>query len=212
VLAHPSIGPWLKASSAPTELLKGDRRVALIRAIVPDFFHAAGAATALMRKGERGQLDDDLAYAHWSFGGAAVWPLPVVGMGTGAEVLGALLSHFRAAERDQRTSPLCAWLCPRRSALRLVWQLAILVTLAIAVRYVWQRRVTPSKSWAPMALWCLGAIDLLISAALLNCDSELVALRGAGLIVCLALAVAPVAMAVFRWWHRLKSSRNVASS
>jgi hypothetical protein len=201
------------------ELVKGHDRVALLDSIVPVIFHPAGDKPVPLDADEAKQVNDDLAYYRWNFGGVAAWPLPVRGQGAGGHLLCLLESNFfehllRSPDCPQSDEAgddhhalwaeighlslraqnrICAWACPNRSPLHLIWQG---LTLAALVGLFLWRYYCAVRRWGPLVLigvWVFAALSVLLAMALLTCDPDLRTLREGnailnGLLVVIAVA------------------------
>ncbi len=154
--------------------LAGQDRMAVLGSVVPVLLHPGGKPEALAPE-EQESLDRDLVYIGWSFGGVALWPLPVVGMGAGESVLTALDHRFWSF-LDQDTS-FCRIVCPMRMPLRLALEaLMVLVGTALLV-YGWNCRVRRMGSVILMGLWAGAIATLAVAFAIFSCDPSLNELR-----------------------------------
>nr|WP_297389575.1 hypothetical protein [uncultured Roseateles sp.] len=154
--------------------LAGQDRMAVLGSVVPVLLHPGGKPEALAPE-EQESLDRDLVYIGWSFGGVALWPLPVVGMGAGESVLTALDHRFWSF-LDQDTS-FCRIVCPMRMPLRLALEaLMMLVGTALLV-YGWNCRVRRMGSVILMGLWAGAIATLAVAFAIFSCDPSLNELR-----------------------------------
>lgn len=154
--------------------LAGQDRMAVLGSVVPVLLHPGGKPEALAPE-EQESLDRDLVYIGWSFGGVALWPLPVVGMGAGESVLTALDHRFWSF-LDQDTS-FCRIVCPMRMPLRLALEaLMVLVGTALLV-YGWNCRVRRMGRVVLMGLWAGAIATLAVAFAIFSCDPSLNELR-----------------------------------
>lgn len=199
------------------ELVKGHDRVALLDSIVPVIFHPAGGDPAPLADDEAQQVNDDLAYYRWNFGGVATWPIPVRDLGAGRHLLCLLESNFfehllRSPDCPQDTGAssdrhqllaeighlaqraqnrICAWTCPNRSPLHLIWQ--GLTLAALAGLLMWRYYCTVRR-WGPLVLiatWVCAALSAVLAMALLSCDPDLRVLReGNGILYSLLVLIA----------------------
>lgn len=154
--------------------LAGQDRMAVLGSVVPVLLHPGGKPEALAPE-EQESLDRDLVYIGWSFGGVALWPLPVAGLGAGESVLTALDHRFWSF-LDQDTS-FCRIVCPMRMPLRLALEaLMVLVGTALLV-YGWNCRVRRMGSVILMGLWAGAIATLAVAFAIFSCDPSLNELR-----------------------------------
>lgn len=165
--------------------LAGQDRMAVLGSVVPVLLHPGGKPEALAPE-EQESLDRDLVYIGWSFGGVALWPLPVAGLGAGESVLTALDHRFWSF-LDQDTS-FCRIVCPMRMPLRLALEaLMVLVGTALLI-YGWNCRVRRMGSVILMGLWAGAIATLAVAFAIFSCDPSLNELRkGNALLVAIIL-------------------------
>lgn len=154
--------------------LAGQDRMAVLGSVVPVLLHPGGKPEALAPE-EQESLDRDLVYIGWSFGGVALWPLPVAGLGAGESVLTALDHRFWSF-LDQDTG-FCRIVCPMRMPLRLALEaLMVLVGTALLV-YGWNCRVRRMGRVILMGLWAGAIATLAVAFAIFSCDPSLNELR-----------------------------------
>lgn len=181
----------LRASADASDTIHGHTRVAVLNTIAPVLFHAAGNAGLLGMSLDEQQLDDDIAYFKWQFGGMGVWPMPLDGTAPGKVVYRRLAEKFTPRHPGTIDS-VCTWVCPNRSALRLLF-MGLLVTGAIAFGlYHWVCAVRRIGRPYIVFLWLGGVLTLVVGLLLLSCDPQLARVRqGNGpLIALLVVAVA----------------------
>ena len=171
------------------QVVTGHNRVALLNSIVPVIFHPSGAGAPPLVKGDADQLNDDLAYYKWNFGGVAFWPPPVAGQGGGDQVLDLLGSNFFRNGRTALAGQVCTWVCPNRTLFHLAWQgftLAALLSLAM-FRYACslRRHATLMK----LLSWATGIVAVALTIALVTCDPALAALDGNVIAIALLVAI-----------------------
>ncbi|WP_457355385.1 putative Ig domain-containing protein [Roseateles sp. P5_D6] len=154
--------------------LVGEDRMALLGSLVPVLLHAGGKAQPLQAQDAK-ELDRDLVYIGWSFGGVALWPLPVAGIGTGEGQVAALDARFWSF-LDQDTA-FCKFVCPLRLPFRLALEALLLVTGTALLAYAWHCSVRRLGKLYLMGLWGAGIATLAVTAAVFTCDPSLNALR-----------------------------------
>ena len=162
----------------------GHRRVALLQSIVPVVFHRGGlqqgAATALHGT----ELDKDIAYYQWTYGGVGFWPVPVATVGDGAAVMSVLHKDFSVEnsaagpmfEAASESGTLCRLVCPNRNLVRLLFELLVLASVGLGVAYMVTCRVRRA-GWPYLALLVSSALALVCGGLLLNCDPTLYELK-----------------------------------
>ena len=167
--------------------LTGQDRMAVLGSVVPVLLYPGGKPEALAPQ-EQESLDRDLVYIGWSFGGVALWPLPVAGLGSGESVLTALDHRFWSF-LDQDTG-FCRIVCPMRMPLRLMLEaLMVLVGTALLV-YGWNCRVRRMGPVILMGLWAGAIATLAVAFAIFSCDPSLHELRkGNTLLVAIILVL-----------------------
>ncbi len=185
----------LRASADATNVLHGHSRVAVLNAIAPVLFHAAGnTGLAGMSLNEQ-QFDDDLAYFKWQYGGMGLWPMPLNNTATGPTVYKRLAENF-SPKNPGAIDGVCQWVCPNRSALRLLF-MALLVTGIVSLSlYHWVCAVRRLGRPYIAFMWLGGVLTLIVGLLLLSCDPQLAHVRrGNGLLI--ALLVATVATGMY---------------
>ena len=185
----------LRASADASDAIHGHTRVAVLNAIAPVLFHAAGHTSLPGMSLDERQLDDDIAYFKWQFGGMGVWPMPLQGTVAGPVVYGRLTEKF-STRKPGAVDSVCNWVCPNRSALRLLF-MGLLVTGAVAFGlYHWVCAVRRIGRPYIVFLWVGGVLALVVGLLLLSCDPQLAQVRqGNGPLV--ALLVATVATGMY---------------
>lgn len=157
----------------------------------------AGAAGNVLSGGEAFQFDADMAYYKWQFGGLALWPVPAAGQGSSDVVSGLLRNNFRAKSNwfaEQADALVCSVVCAHRTEARLLWRALLLfgaITIGVYLGVCRVRSMGPVTlklgplqwtiqrmgTWYRVMLVVGGAVTVLVFAALLNCDPDLVALK-----------------------------------
>lgn len=166
----------LRAKVGETTVLRGHRRVAFLESMVPLQFHARGKAPVPLAPLRRQQLDDDMAYMLWNFGGAAFWPVPVAGQGTGGAVRDVLAENYAPPPSSVR--PLCDLVCPNRYPLRLVMQLLLVAVPASLALYAWNCRVRHAAGRRMvLLLWAGVLLTLAVLLVLFSCDPGMLTWR-----------------------------------
>lgn len=192
----------LRARLDVDQKVRGPRRVALLNAIVPIVFHASGADSAALSEQARQQIDDDLAYFKWNYGGVGLWTLPIVGESASDALLAALNSQFLPPDGGGWSGRLCNTVCPQRTLLRLLWQVLVLAAAcAFGVR-LWKARCGLVSGAGASLPWTLLACAVLLSAVLFGCDPVLTDQRNSNLPLYLLLAAVTFAFARWRWRRR----------
>lgn len=181
----------LRAAADKNDVLHGHSRVAVLNAIAPVLFHAAGNIGLAGAGINAQQLDDDIAYFKWQFGGMGLWPMPLQDTATGPDIYKRLAENFSPRHAGP-VDGLCKWICPNRSALRLLF-MGLLVTGAVALGlYHWVCEVRRIGRLYIVFLWLGGVLTMAVGLLLLSCDPQLAQVRrGNGpLIALLAVTVA----------------------
>ena len=161
----------LRARIDATPNLSGHRRIAFLESVVPIEFHQRGEKPAALPPQERDQLDRDLAYIKWTYGGIGLWPLPTPGIGSG-ETVHALLTHNYAVPRGALAG-LCEFACPNRLPLRLLFE-ALLLAEGIGIAlYAWNCRVRRIGRRYLLMLWAGALATLALAFVVFSCDPAL---------------------------------------
>lgn len=161
----------LRARIDATPNLAGHRRIAFLESVVPIEFHQRGEKPAALPPQERDQLDRDLAYIKWTYGGIGLWPLPTPGIGSG-ETVHALLTHNYAAPRG-RLAELCDFACPNRLPLRLLFEALVLAEGIGIALYAWNCRVRRIGRRYLLMVWAGALATLALAFVVFSCDPSL---------------------------------------
>jgi hypothetical protein len=189
----------LRAQADRSEVVKGEDRLAVLNSLVPVIFLPDGAVPApapeVQRRAEAAsappppaedkdlpqkqikQLQDDLAYFEWSFGGVALWGLPREGTAQGATVDKALAKNFPGLRGNVGSTAFCRWVCPNRNIFHLSAELSLMMSLGLLVLYRQVNAVRQYGGTARLGILGLFALTLFLAGALLACDPGLHALR-----------------------------------
>jgi hypothetical protein len=161
----------LRARIDATPNLSGHRRIAFLESVVPIEFHQRGEKPAPLPPQERDQLDRDLAYIKWTYGGIGLWPLPTPGIGSG-ETVHALLTHNYAVPRGALAG-LCEFACPHRLPLRLLFEALLLAEGTGIALYAWNCRVRRIGRRYLLMLWAGALATLGLAFVVFSCDPAL---------------------------------------
>jgi hypothetical protein len=189
----------LRARADRSEVVKGEDRLAVLNSLVPVIFlpdaavpppepevqRPAEAASAPpppaedkdLPKKQIKQLQDDLAYFEWSFGGVALWGLPREGTAQGGTVEQALAKNFPGLRGNVGDTSFCRWVCPNRNIFRLSVELSLLMSLGLLLLYRQVNAVRQYGGTARLGVIGLVALTLFLAGALMACDPGLHALR-----------------------------------
>ncbi|KQU76014.1 MULTISPECIES: hypothetical protein [unclassified Rhizobacter] len=161
----------LRAQIDATPNLAGHRRIAFLESVVPIEFHQRGDKPVLLAPPERDQLDRDLAYIKWTYGGIGLWPLPTTGLGSGETVSG-LLAHNYTVPRGALAG-LCEFACPNRLPLRLLFEALVLAECLGIALYAWNCRVRRIGRRYLLMLWAGALATLALAFVVFSCDPAL---------------------------------------
>ena len=185
----------LRASADATEALHGHSRVAVLNAIAPVLFHAAGNNGLAGMSINEQQFDDDLAYFKWQFGGMGLWPMPLHDSKSGPSVYKQLAENF-SPKHPGTIDGVCQWVCPNRGALRLLFMGLLVTGIVSLCLYHWVCAVRRIGRPYIVFLWLGGVLTLVVGLLLLSCDPQLAHVRrGNGPLI--ALLVATVATGMY---------------
>jgi len=183
----------LRARIDDTDAIQGHKRVAFLNSLVPVLFYAGGGKPVRMPDPQHKQMDDDLAYLEWQFGGAGFWPVPMEGAGMSAGVSELLAKNDIVGQRNSSLTSVCGQVCMNRSVLRLLFNgLLVLGVLSLGA-YAASCQVRRLGTKYLLYLWAGGIATLLVGIALLSCDPHLAPLRGRNYLLYALLAVGVVA-------------------
>ena len=179
----------------------GHRRVALLQSVVPVIFHTGGPQTGSAEDLHGSELDKDVTYYQWTYGGVGFWPVPIATVGDGAAVMSVLRKDFFAeasgaglqSEVNAASGTLCQYVCPNRNLVRLLFELLVLMSVTLGCGYIVTCKVRRIQG-VYLALLVSGALALTCGGLLLNCDPTLYELKQGnwlllGLIVGLGLFI-----------------------
>ena len=162
----------------------GHRRVALLQSVVPVIFHTGGPQQGPAESLHGSEIDKDITYYQWTYGGVGFWPVPVATVGDGAAVMSVLRKDFFAEasatglqlEVNAASGTLCQYVCPNRSLVRLLFELLVLMSVTLGCAYMMTCKVRRIAG-VYLALLVSGALALTCGGLLLNCDPTLYELK-----------------------------------
>jgi hypothetical protein len=179
----------------------GHRRVALLQSLVPVIFHLGGPPPKSPVDLHGSNLDKDIAYYQWTYGGVGFWPVPVTTLGDGAAVISVVQKDVFAEKSGTglefkltaASDSLCQYVCPNRELVRLLFELLVLIAASLGGAYVVTCQVR-RVAWVYLALLVASALALTSGGLLLDCDPTLHELKQGnslllGLIVGLGLFI-----------------------
>ncbi len=194
-----------KALRGVADTLKGVRgydRVAILQGIVPVLYIPAGEGP-VGKKGkppasrsldETRQLDDDLVYSGQNFGGAALWPTPMLEVGAGGEAYMDIDRIWYPPIPGLGDVSIC------NLGFRLLGQfLAIGLALAVIAYFLWGQ--VSGRAWVfRLCLYGLAAVTAGWWLFLMKVDPALVAVRSGNW----PFIVVLVLLGAFALWNLLK--------
>ncbi len=175
----------------------GHRRVALLQSVVPVIFHRSGPQLGSTADLHGSQLDKDITYYQWTYGGVGFWPVPITTLGDGAAVNSVLQKDIFAErsgsglefEITSASHMLCRYVCPNRDLVRLVFELLVLISAGLGAAHFTICQVRRAGR-VYLALLVSSALTLICGGLLLNCDPSLYELkRGNLLLFCLIVGL-----------------------
>lgn len=178
----------------------GHNRVALLNSIVPVVFHPSGVGAPKLSEDGAKQLEDDLAYYRWNFGGVSFWPPALAGQGGGDQVQALLRPNFFRDGRKPVAEQVCIWVCPNRTIFRLLWQAFALVSLGAMALLRYACSLRRHASALKAASWLTGIVAVLLTFSLVTCDPALARLNGSVIAIVLLAAIGLVLA-----WRRARS-------
>lgn len=184
----------MRARMDNTDAMHGHQRVAFLNSIMPVMFHPVSDPAAPLPKPRQDRLNIDLSYVEWQFGGVGFWPVPLKPAKPAEpdmeSVTGVLKSNEFLGPTKSTLSPLCTYVCPNRSIVRLLFEVLLVVGVVSLGAYAWVCEVRRLGMKFVLFLWIGGVSTLLVGMALLSCDPDLLALRrGDNLFYALILAL-----------------------
>ena len=166
----------LRARADRTTALKGHRLVAFLQGIVPMVFGARMADGQAMSQSRADDINIDLAYMRWNYGGAGFWPAPVVQRGQADPLHEMLLGNYHPPASV--SGRVCELACPNRLLLRLLLQIALLVDFTALILHAWSCRLRRAGGRKLLLLiWLGGLAAIALGSVLLTCDPLLDSLR-----------------------------------
>ena len=159
----------LRERFAATPLLTDERRVAVLKALVPMVFGTRMPGLAHLPSGRVAAISNDLTDMRWSYGGAGFWPIPAVQPAVDDELHRTLSKAY--VEPSVQTGRICAIACPNRLLLRVMFQFALLVDLVALFAYALSCRLRRSGGWQLLLLiWAFGVVALAVGIVVFECD------------------------------------------
>lgn len=153
--------------------LEVPRRVALLQAIMPMVFGARLPPGQPVRTTD---INNDLAFMRWTYGGVGFWPAPRYQRGQPDPLHEMLVRSYQSSESFAKG--VCELACPQRLLLRLLFQAALLVEFVGLVAYAWSCRVRRAGGRKLLLLIVLaGLATLVVGAVVFTCDPLLDKLR-----------------------------------
>jgi hypothetical protein len=183
----------LRARIDDTSVIQGHKRVAFLNSLVPVLSYPGAGKPLPMPDTQHKQMDDDLAYLEWQFGGAGFWPVPVEGAGMSAGVSKLLVKNDMVGQRHSSLASVCGQVCVNRSAVRLLFNGLLVLSLLSLGAYATSCQVRRLGTKYLLYLWAGGIATLLVGIALLSCDPHLAPLRGRNYLLYALLAAGVVA-------------------
>lgn len=168
----------LRALIDRSEVVKGSRRIHLLNHTLPLVIARSRLTPEELQPLK--QLDDDIAYHEWVYGGLALGALPRVSGPTAAndgELLKRLREHFSSELHWSELPAACAWVCPNRDAFRLAFELTLLACALCGAVLLFSERASDGGAMVKLLLLMPLALAALIGFALLSCDPQWVGLR-----------------------------------
>jgi hypothetical protein len=196
LLREPSIESKkaLRARIDDTDVIQGHRRIAFLNSVAPVLFHSAGEAGSPAVGVDPAQLDLDLSYFKWQYGGMGFMPLPLMGNDNGRRLIRVFDKNYAPVHTS--VSGVCRVVCPHRTAARLTFMGLALTGLVSLSLYTWVCSVRRLGRGFVAFLWVGGIATLCVGMALLACDPQLAALREGNLPL-VALLVTAVAVGMY---------------
>lgn len=171
------------------QVVTGHNRVALLNSIVPVVFHPSGVGAPPLIKDDADQLNDDLAYYKWNFGGVAFWPPPVAGQGGGDQVQDLLHTNFFRNGQNAVAAQVCSWVCPNRTVFHLLWETFVLAALGSLALLRYACTLRRHATLMKVASWITGIVAVALTIALVACDPALASLDGNVIAIALLVAI-----------------------
>lgn len=172
----------LRARLDHVDNLEGSRRVAFLSNVIPLMLYPVGKAPQELPVQQGVQFDADLAYHAWQYGGAGLWPLPAASAGASDTVQQLLLRNFRDKTPWWTSQPgvqrsACAWVCPNRTPIRLVFEGLLILGLVACGLYLGSCRVRQLGRAYLGCLGMVGVVTFVVGLSLLTCDPDLEEIR-----------------------------------
>ena len=185
----------LRSQLDASRTVTGEQRVRLLQSLVPMLVQQHLGPVATLPATQQKQLEDDLAYMRWNYGGAGVWPLPALNSGHGASVRALLAATFGPRAEGKADTPslaeqACAFICPIRVPLRLLFQMMLVVGIMSIGLYGWNRHLKKVGGRLERGLMIGGAATAVVALALLFCDPDLSSLREGQVVLIVPLGLA----------------------
>jgi len=157
--------------------ITGADRASVLNSIIPVLFTPSGDASALSPTASR-QLDDDMIYFKQNFGGVALWPLPLKGVGAGDEIYTRVQENFFSTGNAICSTPV-----------RLFWQFVALSWIISTVLLLTIRPLNPVYRYV---WWAWTGLAVVLGLVLLECDPGLAEVKKGNSILIASFVVAVV--------------------
>jgi hypothetical protein len=167
----------LRAQLDRDEELKSHTRIAFLDNVIPVLLFPTGPEPLELTGATAFQFDADLAYFDWQFGGVALWPVPVAGVGASDSARSLLLHNMRDnkewwTDRSTVSKRVCTWVCPNRTPVRMLFQGLLLLGLVSLLCLPWVCNPKRRMPYIAYLIVC-AALAAAVGGLLLMCDPVL---------------------------------------
>ncbi|HEX7944915.1 MAG TPA: hypothetical protein VF495_09635, partial [Phenylobacterium sp.] len=192
----------LRGSADSLPDIRGYDRVAVLQSVIPILYIPAGEGPVAKKgkppasrsRDDTKQLDDDFVYLGQNFGGAALWPAPMIGVGAGGEAYQDIDRVWYPPIPGLGDVSIC------NLGFRLLGQfLAIALVLAVGAYFIWGS--VSGRAWVfRLCLYGLAAVTAGWWLFLLNVDPALAVVRAGNW----PFIIVMVLLGAFALWNLLK--------
>ena len=159
-----------------TRSIDGNRRITFLKSVIPIIFNSGTDLDTSATNAKSKQLELDLTYFSWQYGGVAFWPLPLADTPSG-NVINDKLQESYSTSQSGNASKLFDAICPNRSALRLLFMGLLAIGGVAFISYIASCRVRDLGRAYVALLSILSVLIFVVGLMLLYFDPRLESLK-----------------------------------
>lgn len=167
----------LRATVDDTNLIEGNRRITFLKAIVPVIFNSGADVESAATSFNSNQMELDMTYFNWQYGGVALWPLPLADTSPKDKHTEYDINHhlgeIYGSTQVSLLNELRDAICPNRSVIRLLFVGLMILSGVAFILYFASCRVREMGRPYAVMLSVLSVIIFIVGLMLLYFDPEL---------------------------------------